>query len=130
MFERLPDHLEQKIRLYTAFEPNKRFASRLEEKLRGASNKDLEILERALEMLFEHPKDGIVVVFHRHQALDLPSLVCHRTAVFPTGLVSIADDNKILDQFTSFIAGYTTQNQNMDKAVRLDWRQTCRGLAR
>jgi hypothetical protein len=86
-------------------------------------------VERALDMLVETPQDGIVVVFHR-EGLQLDGLVCHRTAVFPTGVVRVADDDMSLDCFASFTAGFVirTQESDVDEAVRIEWRKTCRAL--
>jgi len=52
------------------------------------------LIERALEMLVEQPKGGMVVVFHRDGTLHLDGLACHRTASFPTGVVSVANNNE------------------------------------
>lgn len=82
-------------------------------------------IERALEMLAEPPRDGIVVIFHRDGSLDIDGLVCHRTASFPTGVVRVADDDEVLDKFTPFVAGVC-----MDKAIQLGWRKICRALGR
>ncbi|KAI0601424.1 phosphoribosyl transferase domain protein [Biscogniauxia sp. FL1348] len=87
-------------------------------------------IKRALEMLVEQPESGLVVVFHRDGILHLRDLVCHRTASFPTGLVSVADDDDVLDQFTPFIAGSVMQDADMDKATRVEWRKACRALGR
>ncbi|ORY16576.1 hypothetical protein BCR34DRAFT_597586 [Clohesyomyces aquaticus] len=87
-------------------------------------------IEQALEMLTERPNDGIVVVFHRDGTLYLEGLVCHRTATFPTGVVSVANDDDILDSFASFIVGYVMQNGDVGKAVRSEWRKVCRSMGR
>ncbi|KAN0098189.1 hypothetical protein V8E51_013852 [Hyaloscypha variabilis] len=87
-------------------------------------------IERALEMLVERPQGGIVVVFHRNGALHLDGLVCHRTASFPTGVVSVADNDEELDCFASFVAGFTMQNIDVDNPTRVDWRKVCRALGR
>ncbi|KAK4185616.1 phosphoribosyl transferase domain protein [Podospora australis] len=80
-------------------------------------------IARALEML----KDGgMVVVFHRDSAtMDLDGLVCSRTACFPTGVVSINDEDEELDRFTRFIAGYSPGS-----SVLAEWRQVCRSVGR
>ena len=85
-------------------------------------------IERALEMLVERPQGGMVVVFHRDGALHLDGLVCHRTASFPTGVVSVANDDEVLDCFAPFVAGFTMQDVDVDKAIRVDWRKVCRAL--
>ncbi|MCJ1388206.1 hypothetical protein MMC18_001051 [Xylographa bjoerkii] len=85
-------------------------------------------IERALEMLVERPQGGLVAVFHRDGALHLDGLVCHRTAYFPTGVVRVANDDKVLDCFAPFIAGFIMQDVDMDKVIRADWRKLCRAL--
>ncbi|KAK3171718.1 hypothetical protein OEA41_003802 [Lepraria neglecta] len=87
-------------------------------------------IERALEMLVERPQGGMVAVFHRDGALHLDGLVCHRTASFPTGVVSVANDDEVLDCFASFVAGFIMQDVDVDKAIRVDWRKVCRALGR
>ncbi|KAI4157633.1 MAG: hypothetical protein LQ342_008135 [Letrouitia transgressa] len=87
-------------------------------------------IERALEMLIERPRGGIVVVFHRDGDLHFNGLVCHQTASFPTGVVSVADDDEVLDCFASFVAGFVMQDVDVDKAIRVDWRKVCRALGR
>ena len=179
----LPLRLRQKIRKYTAFEPNRLFATRLEEWLSSTSETESPLLcletppdirrvpfvlpddvgsvagtgtsddadkydiilfchsmygmkpkhkfiKRALEMLVERPQGGMVAVIHRDGVLHLDGLVCHRTASFPTGVVSVANDDEVLDCFASFVAGFTVQDVNVDKAIRADWRKVCRALGR
>ena len=87
-------------------------------------------IERALEMLVERPQGGMVAVFHRDGALHLDGLVCHRTASFPTGVVRVANDDKILDCFAPMIAGFVMQDVDVDKATRVEWRKVCRALGR
>ncbi|KAE9371778.1 phosphoribosyl transferase domain protein [Stipitochalara longipes BDJ] len=87
-------------------------------------------IERALKMLVERPSGGMVVVFHRDGVLHLDGLVCHRTASFPTGVVSVANDDEALDYFAPFIAGFVMQDVEADKATRVDWRNVCRALGR
>ena len=87
-------------------------------------------IERALEMLVERPQGGMVVVFHRDGALHLDGLVCHQTASFPTGVVSVADNDEALDCFAPFVAGFIMQDVDEDKAIRVDWREVCRALGR
>ncbi|OCK73616.1 hypothetical protein K432DRAFT_430495 [Lepidopterella palustris CBS 459.81] len=178
----IPDHLRQKVRKYTAFEPNDLFATRLEEWLCCTSETESPLphlenppnihripfalkdkiesgvstrigndderydivlfchsmygmkpkrkfIERALEMLVERPQGGMVVVFHRDVALDLDGLVCHLTASFPAGVVRVLNEDKVLDCFAPFVAGFTMQNVDVDK-VRYEWRKECRALGR
>ncbi|KAH6696458.1 phosphoribosyl transferase domain protein [Leptodontidium sp. MPI-SDFR-AT-0119] len=175
----LPGSLRQKVKKYTAFEPNGLFARRLEEWIEtespfpclgaspnvhqvpfvlqdniesgtntGMMNKietyDIilfchsmygmkpkhRFIEQALRMLVKRPHGGMVVVFHRDGALRLDGLVCHQTASFPTGVVSVADDDKTLDCFAPFVAGFIMQDVDVDKAIRICWRKVCRALGR
>ena len=87
-------------------------------------------IEQALEMLVERPQGGMVVVFHRDGALHLDGLVCHLTASFPTGVVSVANEDGVLDCFASFIVGFILQDSETDQAIRVDWRKVCRALGR
>lgn len=87
-------------------------------------------IERALEMLVERPQGGMVAVFHRDGALHLDGLVCHRTANFPTGVVSVANDDEVLDCFARFVAGFVMQDVEVDSAIRVEWRKACRALCR
>ncbi|KAL6884151.1 hypothetical protein HDV57DRAFT_447001 [Trichoderma longibrachiatum] len=87
-------------------------------------------IERALEMLVVQPEGGVVVVFHRDGTLGFDGLVCHRTVSFPAGIVGVADDDKVLDRFASFIAGFVMQDQVADEAIRAEWRKLCRAMGR
>jgi adenine phosphoribosyltransferase len=87
-------------------------------------------IEQAIEMLAGQPECGIVVVFHRDTNFCLDELVCHRTASFPTGVVSVVDDDDELDQFASFIAGFLLEDGQADRAIRSEWRKMCRTLGR
>jgi len=81
-------------------------------------------IHRALELLDDRSRDGLVLVFHR-DSLHLDGLVCHRTASFPTGLIRVTSDNdKTLDCFAAFISGFTPP----DDAVKAVWRSVCRAL--
>jgi adenine phosphoribosyltransferase len=84
-------------------------------------------IEKALRMLVQRPRGGMVVVFHRDGSLFQP-LVCHRTASYATGNVRLADDDNVLDPFASFVAGYTLENTNEGNATRVAWRGICRSL--
>ena len=183
LFGYLPRHLRQRIRKYTAFEPNGLFATRLEEWLGSTSETEYPLLclenppdirripfalpedigsvastdtsdddekydiilfchsmygmkpkykfiERALGMLVERPQGGMVAVFHRDGVLNFDGLVCHRTASFPTGIVSVANDDEVLDCFASFVVGFTMQDDDVNKDFRADWRNVCRALGR
>ncbi|KAL7921339.1 hypothetical protein ACQKWADRAFT_296196 [Trichoderma austrokoningii] len=87
-------------------------------------------IERALKMLAEQPDNGMVVVFHRDGVLNFDGLVCHRTASFPNGHLLVADEDKALDSFAPFIAGFTMKDVAEDMAVRTKWREVCRALGR
>ncbi|KAK2592601.1 hypothetical protein QQS21_009708 [Conoideocrella luteorostrata] len=179
VLEYLPGSLRRKISRYAAFEPNKVFATMMEERLcstsdteaflpclkhlpdiyqipfapdnsnpsigsNGASKFDVVLfchsmygmkpkrrfIERALTMLPEQPQDGIVAVFHRDKTLCLDGLVCHRTASFPIGMVSVADDDAVLDSFAPFVAGFVMQDVDAGIAVGSGWRKVCRALGR
>ncbi|KAL7937880.1 hypothetical protein V8C35DRAFT_135400 [Trichoderma chlorosporum] len=84
-------------------------------------------IERALEMLHVQPEGGMVIVFHR-DGLDFDGLTCHKTAVFPTGNVRVADDDNALDDFASYIAGFVMQDEDADEAIHVEWRKVCREL--
>lgn len=87
-------------------------------------------IERALDMLVVQPEDGMVVVFHRDGILHLDGLACHRSASFPTGAIRVANNDEVLDCFTSFIAGFVIQDVAAYKAVQVEWRKVCRALGR
>ncbi|KAF4510099.1 hypothetical protein G6O67_002017 [Ophiocordyceps sinensis] len=87
-------------------------------------------IQRALDMLPERPRGGIVVVFHRGETLHLDGLSCHRTASFPTGVMRVADDDEVLDCFARFVAGVVVQDGDADRAVQVEWRRVCRELGR
>ncbi|OQD78792.1 hypothetical protein PENANT_c080G00113 [Penicillium antarcticum] len=89
-------------------------------------------IEQAMEMLAEQPEGRMVVVFHRDATtFFLNGLVCHRTASFPTGVVSVADDDdEELDHFASFIAGFRLEDVQADRTIRAQWRKVCRTLGR
>lgn len=95
------------------------------------------VIKRALGMLVEkqeqhqhQQKDGIVVVFHRDLSLQLDGLVCHQTASFPTGFVSVEDTDDALDRFASFVAGVHVDDDELGtgEAIRGEWRNICREL--
>ncbi|KAI1453465.1 hypothetical protein F4805DRAFT_443284 [Annulohypoxylon moriforme] len=73
---------------------------------------------------------GIVAVFHRDVNLYFDGLVCHCTASFSTGTISVEDNDEVLDSFAPFIAGFTMKDVDVDKAIRVEWRKLCRDLGR
>ncbi|EGX93782.1 phosphoribosyl transferase [Cordyceps militaris CM01] len=167
----LPLQLRQGIGRYTAFEPNRVYASMLEKWLLTTSTTEVpfpslgdsprihvkpftnkpeeneqgedkfdiilfchsmygmkprsEFITQALGMLNEKVDSGMVIVFHRDTSLAVDGLVCRHTASFPSGIVSIPDEDKPLDHFACLIAGGFTQD---DENTQLGWRQICRTL--
>lgn len=87
-------------------------------------------IEQSLEMLVKEPEDGMVVVFHRAGSLHLDGLVCYQTASFPTGVIRVANDDEFLDCFSPFIAGFLMKDADLDRAIRIEWREICRALGR
>ncbi|KAJ5664616.1 hypothetical protein N7462_011429 [Penicillium macrosclerotiorum] len=88
-----------------------------------------QFLKRVLNMLVGLPEAGMVVIFHRGRSLDFNGLVCHKMASFPTGIVSVANEDEEIDRFSRFMAGYVMQDEETDKVVQLEWRNLCRSLA-
>ncbi|KAI0967405.1 hypothetical protein F4678DRAFT_475349 [Xylaria arbuscula] len=86
-------------------------------------------IEKALSMLDQHLEDSIIVVFHRQGDLDLTGLVCHQTVSFPTGVIRVANDNKVLDEFATFISGFSLKDEANAEHVKMEWRNVCRDLA-
>ncbi|KAH7563665.1 phosphoribosyl transferase domain protein [Bipolaris maydis] len=176
----LPAHQRRTIRRYEAFEPNRLFATSLEESfsvntrmksrfpclerppiihrlpfdpeknMRNSSSSNTtdkdtrydvilfchsmygmqskrRAIEQALGMLGDE-RGGMVVVFHRDENIRLDGLACQQTATFPTGVVRVADEDQILDNFTSFIAGFVMHDEEMQKTVQIHWRNVCRAL--
>ncbi|KAI5927240.1 hypothetical protein F4810DRAFT_722424 [Camillea tinctor] len=66
-------------------------------------------ITQALQMLAD---GGMVVVFHDRESLHIKGLVSHRTAYFPTGLVSVSLDPKSLVLFSAFLLGYAIEDEN------------------
>ncbi|KAI0427611.1 phosphoribosyl transferase domain protein [Xylaria sp. FL1042] len=89
-----------------------------------------EYIQHALKMLDREHEGGMVVVFHRYGVLDLAGLVCHQTASFLGGTVRVANNDKVINQFASFIAGFAVKDLDIDEAVRIEWREVCRALGR
>jgi hypothetical protein len=87
-------------------------------------------IERALEMLLEQPEGGMVVVFHRDRTLYVDGLTCHRTASFPDRVTRVVNDDEVLDCFAPFVAGFSIQDVDVDKAIKVAWRKVCRDLGR
>lgn len=93
-------------------------------------------IERALKMLTgspNHPdQGGLLLVFHRANGnLHLGNLACYQTAVFPTGVVRVKDNDKELDSFASFVAGFSMQERtDASNTIQAEWREICRKLGR
>ncbi|PVH96434.1 hypothetical protein DM02DRAFT_687647 [Periconia macrospinosa] len=87
-------------------------------------------IENALEMLAGSSQNSLVVVFHRDGVLELDGLVGHQTAVFPTGVISVNNEDEELDCFAQFLVGFTTKDTEPDGNLRNDWREMCRALGR
>ncbi|KAJ5777644.1 hypothetical protein N7520_000890 [Penicillium odoratum] len=85
-------------------------------------NPKSKFIEQAVGML---KPGGMVVVFHRYGSQHFGELVCHRAASFPTGIVSVEDDDETLDSFAGFIAGF-----GVHLNLRAEWRDVCRTVAR
>ncbi|KAK8066806.1 phosphoribosyl transferase domain protein [Apiospora hydei] len=148
----LPGHQRQKITRYTAFERSELFATRLENLIGQIPHGDEQdekydivlfchsmygmspqrkYIEKALELLVPLPAQGLVVVFHREETLDVDGLVPHRTASFSEAFLSIDDDDETLDSFAAFVTGSAVQNDTaMGRAIQYEWRKACRDLGR
>lgn len=79
------------------------------------------MMQRAIEKL-TISEDAMVVVFHHQGVLNFDRLVCHKSAIFPTGTVRVRDSNEGLDSFASFILGSAMKDH--------DVRTGCRNLGR
>ncbi|KAI1363811.1 hypothetical protein F5Y08DRAFT_354108 [Xylaria arbuscula] len=79
-----------------------------------------EFIKKALSLLDTEREGALVVVFHRSGTLDLAGLVCHKITTFPTGIIRVADEDKELDRFATFI----------DEAFQAERRKACRALGR
>lgn len=178
----LPTHLKLGIKRYVAFEPNKTFASTLEDwllsnsgtglplpslkepprihvepftlestchdepdlnEIRGDQKFDIilfchslygmrpkrKFIDRALRKLTSGVDGGVVVLFHRDADLHLEGFVCQRRATFPTGTVSVLNEDDVLDHLTPFIAGFSTPEADSEDAVQIKWRKVCRAMS-
>jgi adenine phosphoribosyltransferase len=86
-----------------------------------------DVIEQTLQLLRE-TRDGVLAVFHRGGSLHLNGLVCHQTASFPTGVFRVADEDQVLDEFASFIAGFMMHDEKVHELVKVKWREVCRDL--
>ncbi|KAK5655343.1 hypothetical protein OQA88_5910 [Cercophora sp. LCS_1] len=90
-------------------------------------------VEKALKVLAAQPDDAAVVIFHRMGDVDLDGLVCHQTAWFPGGSVSIPNRDEELDVFSQFVAGCGMRNTvdaEGEETTLVEWRKVCRTLGR
>ncbi|KAK5674306.1 hypothetical protein LTS10_012890 [Elasticomyces elasticus] len=146
----LPEQLRQKVRRYTALEPNEIFAERLEAQCTLPGLEHPHSIHRTAFglkdethspcggdagwwaeqydlVLFCHiARRRMVVVFHRQGTFHVDGLVCNTTTSFPTGSVCVADDDKVLDCFATFISGVSVPELTTG-SVR---REVCRALGR
>lgn len=93
-------------------------------------------IKMALKMLTGSPdhldKAGLVLVFHHDNGdLRLGDLACYQTASFPNGVVRVADNDKELDSFASFVTGFSMQGgTDASNTIQAEWRKVCRNLGR
>ncbi|KAL4883397.1 hypothetical protein BJY04DRAFT_206357 [Aspergillus karnatakaensis] len=87
------------------------------------------VLKHALGMLVERPDSGRIVIFHRADCLRFDGYVCHKTASFPTGLLTVPDTDEALDCFAPFVAGFAVQDDAAGRSIRAEWRKTCREMS-
>ncbi|KAG8156308.1 hypothetical protein KVR01_013843 [Diaporthe batatas] len=98
----------------------------------GMEDKHMVIRQARKMLRFLWDQRGLILVFHRDNgALHFEDLVAHHTTSFPTGVVSVPDDDKKLDTFANFIAGFSMQSDTeAGNAIRAAWRKVCRTLGR
>ena len=85
------------------------------------------VIEQTLNLLGE-TSGGMIVVFHRGESLHLDNLVCCQSAFFPTGVIRVADEDQVLDDFAPFIAGFIMHDEEVHKTIQIEWRKVCRDL--
>ncbi|KAK3073419.1 hypothetical protein LTR53_005043 [Teratosphaeriaceae sp. CCFEE 6253] len=85
-------------------------------------------IERALTLLPLGLGSGAVVIFHRGETLHHDELGSHRTAIFPTGVVHVADEDDVLDCFSSFIAGFVLHDMDAHSAFQAKSRKISPGM--
>ncbi|TQW08302.1 phosphoribosyl transferase domain protein [Cordyceps javanica] len=90
-------------------------------------NPQRQFVEHALGMLTQR-LDAMVVIFHRSTSLNVEGLVCQQTACFPSGVMSVPDEDKSLDSFARFISGSDYQNSDSHDALKSAWRKVCHNL--
>lgn len=98
----------------------------------GMEDKQMVIKQARRMLRFLWNEIGLVLVFHRDNgALYFGDLVAHQTTSFPTGVVSVADDDKNLDTFATFVAGFSMPTEaEVGDFIRAEWRKVCRALGR
>ncbi|KAF4338108.1 phosphoribosyl transferase domain protein [Fusarium beomiforme] len=95
--------------------------------LYGMSHKE-KIIRNCFDFLVEKPDDGMVIIFHRNGSLMLDNLVCHRYAIYPTGAITVKDEDEAIDRFAPFVAGSIPRDRRSREAVQAEWRRVCREL--
>ncbi|KAJ5096687.1 phosphoribosyl transferase domain protein [Penicillium angulare] len=87
-----------------------------------------EFIRRAVQFLVDLPEKGMVIVFHRDEQWDLAGLFCHEQATYPTGTISVKNCDEDLNKFSSFIVGFTWQDNDERHRMQSQWQQICRKL--
>ncbi|KAJ5100909.1 hypothetical protein N7456_006961 [Penicillium angulare] len=87
-----------------------------------------EFIRRAVDFLVNLPEKGMVIVFHRDEQWDLAGLVCHEQATYPTSTMSVRDCDEDLNKFSSFIVGFTWQDNENRNCMQSQWQEICREL--
>ena len=68
------------------------------------------------------------MLFRSGESLFFEDMVCHRTAFFPTGKVSVKNADYQLDCFASFIAGFRPSATETGRGLTFRWRKICREM--
>jgi hypothetical protein len=85
-------------------------------------------VEMALQLLGSVGGE-MVVVFHRDVALDFEGLVCHQTLSHASGTCKVLDNDDVLNEFASYLAGFTVPELDRDQTILPKWREMCRRSA-
>jgi hypothetical protein len=85
-------------------------------------------IERTPGLLKTGTEGATLVAFHR-DSLQLIDLVCHKSAVFPTGTFRVRNDDETLDRLAALIAGGNPPSPSIIH-TRGTWRATCRSMGR
>ncbi|KAJ4322903.1 hypothetical protein N0V94_002166 [Neodidymelliopsis sp. IMI 364377] len=84
-----------------------------------------DVIKQTLKLLAE-TRGGVLAVFHRGESLHVDGLICRQTAAYPIGVVRVADEDHMLDDFAPFIAGFVMHDEEVHKAVQVEWRKCIR----